>query len=72
MRLVQIEVVLLWKVGRVGSDATGFGAYRGRDSMGLASRNPFNSAAFSPCLPNPSPLLEVVVVDLDIPLSPVS
>ena len=70
--IVQTAVVLLWNVGADGSATTGFGAYRGRDSTGRVNKKPFSSAAFSPCLPNPSPLLEVVVVDLDIPLSPVS
>jgi len=65
-------VVLLSNVGVDCSAAAGFGAYRGRDSTGRVNKKPFSSAAFSPCLPNPSPLLEVVVVDLDTPLSPVS
>ena len=69
----QTAVVLLWNDGTECSDGVGFGAYRGKvASSGLVSKYPFSSAAFSPCLPNPSPVLEVVVVDLDIPLSPVS
>jgi len=70
--IVQTAVVLLWNFGACCSDVAGFGAYRGKDSTGRDNRKPLSSAAFSPCLPNPSPLLEVVVVDLDIPLSPVS
>jgi len=71
-RVVQTADVLLRNAGTVCSEETGFGAYRGRDSTGLAKRKPFSSAAFSPCLPNPNPFLEVPVVDLDTPLSPVS
>ena len=70
--VVQTTVALLSDVGTCSSDETGFGAYRGRDSRGLVRRKPFSSAAFSPCLPNPNPFLEVPVVDLETPLSPVS
>ena len=70
--MVQTAVALLWNAGTECSDEAGFGAYRGRDSTGLDRRKPLSSAAFSPCLPNPKPLLEVPVVDLDTPLSPVS
>jgi len=69
--VVQTAVVLLWNDGAGCSDGVGFGAYRGKDSAGLGRRNPLSCAAFSPCLPNPYPLLEVAVVDLDTPLSPV-
>ena len=69
--IVQTAVVLLWNDG-VDCSA-GFGAYRGKDSTGLVNTKPFSPAAFSPCLPKPNPLLlEVEVVDLDTPLSPVS
>jgi hypothetical protein len=68
----QTAVVLLWNVGTESSCGTDFGAYRGKDSTGLVKMKPFSSAAFSPCLPNPRPFLEVPVVDLEIPLSPVS
>ena len=72
MYIVQTTVVLLSNVGAECSDWAGFGAYRGKDSTGRVNRKPFSSAAFEPCLPNPSPLFEVPVVDLDTPLSPVS
>ena len=64
--------MLLWNVGAGCSDGAGLGMYRGKDSTGRAKMKPFNPAAFSPCLPNPSPVPEVPVVDLDTPLSPVS
>jgi len=44
---------------RMGSQpytaVVGFGMYLGSDSTGFEIKNPFNPAAFSPCLPNPNP-----------------
>ena len=53
--------------------AFGLEAYFGRLSTGLAIRNPFRRAAFSPCLPNPIPeksLLRVIPLPL-LPLLPI-